>query len=335
MRDSQLQYLACPACAGPLTLRADTREPDGRVATGELACGSCAQAYPIRGGVPRFVPATNYAAGFGLQWNTHSRTQYDSHNGTRISETRFFAQTKWPRELGGEVVLEVGSGSGRFTEQAASTGAMVISVEYSTAVDANYASNGARDNVLIVQADLYDMPLRRAAFDRVVCIGVVQHTPDVERSFRTLTEFVRPGGHLAIDVYKRPRGVRRLLNTKYWVRPLTRTVPPEKLYPMVRRYVTAMWPLARQISRIPAAGRHINWALLVGDYRGTLDLSEEQLREWAILDTFDMLAPAYDTPQDLETVQRWYDDAGFEEVEVHYGYNGIEGRGRRPAVTAA
>ena len=334
MREAHLRFLVCPECAGALALRADVRADD-HVMEGELACPACARVHPIRGGVPRFVPADNYASGFGLQWNTHSRTQYDSHNGTRISETRFFAQTKWPRTLEREAVLEVGSGSGRFTEQAASTGAMVVSVEYSTAVDANFASNGARENVLIVQGDLYAMPLRRASFDRVVCIGVVQHTPDVERSFRALTEFVRPGGHLAIDVYKRPRGIRRLLNTKYWVRPLTRKIPPARLYRSVRRYVNAMWPVARQVSRIPGIGRHLNWALLIGDYRGALALSEEQLREWAILDTFDMLAPAYDSPQDLETVRRWFGEAGFEEIEVHLGYNGIEGRGRRPAGTAS
>ena len=100
---------------------------------------------------------------------------------------------------------------------------------------------------------------------------------------------------------------------------------------MVRGCVNAMWPAARLISRIPAVGRHLNWALLIGDYRGALDLSEDQLREWAILDTFDMLAPAYDTPQDLETVHRWFEAGGFEAIEVHFGYNGIEGRGRRPA----
>ena len=33
--------------------------------------------------------------------------------------------------------------------------------------------------------------------------------------------------------------------------------------------------------------------LLIADYRGILDLSEEQLKEWAILDTFDVLSPMY------------------------------------------
>ena len=330
MNEAHLRYLACPRCSVSLELSDAARDVAGRVVSGTLACSSCAATYPVRGGIPRFVSAANYAAGFGLQWTKHARTQYDSHNGTRISETRFFAETKWPRRLEGELVLEVGSGSGRFTEQAASTGATVISVEYSVAVEANHASNGGRDNLLIIQADLYAMPLHPGVFDRVVCIGVLQHTPDVRRSFETLTRYLRPGGHLAVDVYRRPRGIRRLLNTKYWVRPLTRRIAPARLYAVVRAYVTGMWPLARVISRMPGAGRHINWALLIGDYRGALDLSDSQLREWAVLDTFDMLAPAYDTPQDLDTVRGWFAEAGLDQVEVHPGYNGIEGRGVRP-----
>lgn len=329
MRVEHVALLACPACRGELTL---TGQPSGagQVAEGELGCGPCGAIYPVRGRVPRFVPTANYASGFGLQWNTHARTQYDSFNGTRISESRFFAQTKWPRELRGQVVLEVGSGSGRFTEQAASTGATVVSLEYSSAVDANIAANGDRDNVLVVQADLYRMPLREGSFDRVVCIGVLQHTPDVERAFLTLVRYLKPGGHLAVDVYRRPRGVRRLLNTKYWVRPLTSRVPPAALYALTSRYVKAMWPVARLLARVPLVGRRLNWMLLIGDYQGVLPLGDAQLREWAILDTFDMLAPAYDSPQDRETLERWFVEAGMTDIEVHYGHNGIEGRGTRP-----
>ena len=329
MNRSHVHLLACPECGSGLSIRSSDEGGPDRVLEGELACNGCALTYPVHGGVPRFVPPENYAAGFGFQWNTHARTQYDSFNGTRISETRFFAQTRWPRTMSGELVLEVGSGGGRFTEQIASTGATVVSLEYSAAVEANFAANGHRPNVLIVQADLYRMPLPPASFDRVVCIGVLQHTPDVRKSFLTLPRYLRPGGHLAVDVYRRPRGVRRLFNTRYWVRPLTRRVPPARLYRLTSGYVRAMWPLARQIGRVPVVGRKLNWMLLIGSYHGMYDLSDEQMREWAILDTFDMLAPAYDQPQDVETVRDWFAEAGLEEVEVHPGYNGIEGRGRR------
>jgi len=91
-----------------------------------------------------------------------------------------------------------------------------------------------------------------------------------------------------------------------------------------------MWPIVRVIRRIPRYSRKIIWRLLVLDYHGVYPLSEDLLREWAILDTFDMLSPAYDSPQRIETVRTWFKESGFTDVEVHYGYNGIEGRGTKP-----
>lgn len=330
MHRHHIALLACPDCSHDLRVRESAAT--GELLEGLLRCEGCGATFPVRGGVPRFVPAANYAAGFGLQWKAHARTQLDSHNGTRISETRFFAETRWPRSLTGELVLEVGSGSGRFTEQAASTGATVVSLDYSAAVDANFASNGGRPNVLIVQGDVYAMPVRPGTFDRVVCLGVLQHTPDVKRSFLALLPTLKPGGRLAIDVYRRPRGIRRLFNTRYWVRPVTRGIRPDRLYRWVTKYVHTMWPVARLLGRIPRVGRSLNWMLLISSYHGTYDLDDARMREWAVLDTFDMLSPAFDQPQDLDEVAGWFAEAGLEEVEVHYGYNGIEGRGRAPRV---
>jgi SAM-dependent methyltransferase len=329
MRRAHLCYLVCPDCKNQLELQATVEAPGGRVQTGKLVCHRCQETFPIERYIPRFVARQNYASGFGLEWTLHARTQYDRYTRTAISETRFFDQTRWPRDLSGETVLEVGSGSGRFTEEAAATGAMIVSVEYSFAVEANYASNGSRHNVLMVQADLYQLPLRNESFDRVFCIGVLQHTPDVEGAFRRLPLYLKPGGSLVIDVYRKPSGFRKLLATKYWVRPLTRRMNPERLYRLVRRYISCVWWLARLVSRIPRIGRKLNWILLIADYRGVYPLSEEQLREWAVLDTFDMLAPVYDSPQTIETVRRWFATSHFAQYEVQYGYNGIEARGTR------
>jgi len=185
-----LKLLACPACHEPLSCtQADAGSAPGVITEGRLSCGSCKQEYPVVAGVPRFVPRENYASGFGLEWTKHARTQYDSYSGIPASEERFFGQTGWPKNLAGEMILEVGSGSGRFTEQAARTGATVVSLDYSYAVDANYASNGARKNVLILQADVFAMPFRPKSFDRVFCFGMLQHTPSPSRAFAALTRF--------------------------------------------------------------------------------------------------------------------------------------------------
>ena len=287
---------------------------------GTLACQTCDREFPVVSGIPRFVPRENYASGFGLEWTRHARTQYDSYSGLKVSEQRFFSQTGWPRDLRGEIVLEVGSGSGRFTEQAANTGATVVSLDYSYAVEANHASNGGRSNVLIVQADVFAMPFRAGAFDRVFCFGMLQHTPDPARAFAALPRVLRPGGALCVDIYKATL-IRALLHTKYYVRPFTRSMDPDRLYERVRGWVNFMWPLAALVRQLPR-GYAVNWRLMVADY-SFLGLEGELLKEWSYLDTFDMLAPRYDRPARLGTVKRWAQHAHLTDVSIAYTPHGI------------
>ena len=326
MRHEHIQYLVCPHCSGSLELQHPHYEGDS-IESGELYCAHCHCVYEIVRHIPRFVPETNYAASFGFEWITHSHTQYDSYTGTHISEERFFKETLWPRHLHGQTILEVGCGSGRFTEQAAATGAVVVSMDLSCAVDANYFYNGHKDNVCIVQADIYSMPFPKDFFDNLFCFGVLQHTPDVERAFLNLPQYIKKGGSLVADFY-RYEWWRYFLVTRYWIRPFTKKLPPERLYKLCASYINFVWPLARLVNKLPK-GRYLNRALLISDHGGVLPLSDELLREWAILETFDGLSPAYDNPQTIETVEKWFKKGGLTNIDVAYGYNGIVGRGKK------
>src|SRR5689334_1723713 len=181
---SKLDLLVCNSCkSGALQAREQA-----------LQCTNCGATIPVVRGVPRFVPSDDYASSFGFQWNVHARTQLDSFSGLPISRDRLFATTKWPTKLPGETILEVGSGAGRFTEVLVTTGAAIVSCDLSSAVDANYRNNGANANLLIAQASLLNLPIRARSIDKVICIGVLQHTPDPAQSFTCLAECVRPGG---------------------------------------------------------------------------------------------------------------------------------------------
>src|SRR3954468_13831942 len=107
MRRSHLRHLVCPRCKQDLGLTSDAGVSDP-VETGALVCRGCATSYPITKFIPRFVPNDNYAAGFGFQWNRHYETQYDRYSGARVSEERFFKETRWGHALGGQLLLEAG-----------------------------------------------------------------------------------------------------------------------------------------------------------------------------------------------------------------------------------
>jgi ubiquinone/menaquinone biosynthesis C-methylase UbiE len=319
--------LRCPASGEKLECIPDV-VVDGRIKTGVLR--STSNSYPIVDYIPRFAGSDNYTENFGLEWTLHRRTQYDGTSGHGLSRERFVNETKWPERLTGEIILEVGSGSGRFTEHALETGATVVSFDYSVAVEANYKSNGSHPNLLLVQASVYEMPFAKQSFDRAFCFGVLQHTPDPLKAFQSITPMIKPGGSLAADVYIK-NFARYVLPFKYWVRPLTKGMAPQKLYPIVRRYVDMMWPLAGLIRRIPKIGPSLNWKLLIGDYSQHLtDADDATLKQWAYLDTFDMLSPQYDYPQTVSTFRRWFMESGYSDIDVRTGYNGVEGRGRLP-----
>jgi hypothetical protein len=61
-----------------------------------------------------------------------------------------------------------------------------------------------------------------------------------------------------------------------------------------------------------------------------LGLPEFFNREWALLNIFDIYSPAQDSPQPCSTVRRWFHEAGFEQVSVAGGPNGIVKRRRLP-----
>src|SRR5262245_34536081 len=119
--------------------------------------------------------ARTYVDGFGIQWNQFRRTQLDSFSGTTISRDRLFATTGWPSRLQDDVILEAGSGAGRFTEVLLATGATVVSFDLSDAMWANRANNGSNARLLLLKADIRTLPFRAASFDRVLCLGVLQH----------------------------------------------------------------------------------------------------------------------------------------------------------------
>jgi len=329
MKPEHLKYLVCPRTGRPLQLDESCVLENGRVKQGTLSEPVSGCKYPIADFIPRFVPQENYASNFGLEWNIHGRTQYDETSGFSLSRERFEKETGWGPDLRGENILEVGSGSGRFTRHALETGASVFSCDYSSAVEANYRSNGMHENLLLVQASVYELPFKRDFFDRAFCFGVLQHTPDPRRSFFAILEHLKPGGRVASDIYVKNMG-RWLLQPKYWVRPFTRRIAPGKLYHAVKKYVDAMWPIAKIVRKIPVVGPTINWKLLIADYSKLLPGADDAtLKEWAYLDTFDMLSPMYDMPATLKTFRQWHEEAGLIDVDVRYGFNGLEGRGTK------
>jgi SAM-dependent methyltransferase len=314
MKPDLVARLRCPRSRQPLRVEEAQLGTDG-IDSGWLVSDDGMHRYRIRQGIPRFVPVSNYADNFGLQWNHFSRTQLDSHSGHPISASRFWKATGWSADvLKDRWVLDAGCGAGRFAEVALSAGANVVALDYSSAVDACFNNLKHHPNLHVVQGDLYALPFVPESFSFVYSLGVLQHTPDVARAFAALPPCLAAGGQLCVDYYE--KSLKSRLLPKYWLRPITKRLPKPTLFAGLERLVPGLLRVSRAVGRTPLAGGLLQRLVPVANYDGILPLNETQLREWALLDTFDWLAPAYDHPQTAVTARRWFEQAGLSDVEI-------------------
>jgi SAM-dependent methyltransferase/uncharacterized protein YbaR (Trm112 family) len=221
-----MQWLQCPACHGSLSL--DARQGTGREITeGSLNC-RCGQRFPIIRGVPRFLPEelrhelpkyypefdgcdliaakgegfvrrkadhikSSTLSRFGYEWNYFC--DYDCNNFETFT-------APLPMEFfRGKIGLDVGCGAGRHSKAASERGAEMIAIDLSTAVDAAYLNNAKNEGVHVVQADIYNLPIKENSFDFIFSLGVLHHLPDPQLGYRRLIPLLNEGGALFIWVY--------------------------------------------------------------------------------------------------------------------------------------
>ncbi len=267
----------------------------------------------MRAGIPRFVASEAYASSFGMQWKRFRLEQLDPHSGTTLSERRFRTETGWdPSWLAGRVVLDAGCGAGRLLEVASRDAGLVFGLDYSEAVDAARESLGDRDNIELVQADIYALPFRAASLDGVYCIGVLQHTPSPERALASLPPLVAPGGRIAVTAYERRPFT--LLSGKYLARRIFRRLSSPAKLRLIQLTLPVLFPLTDVLFRLPVFGRVFRFLLPIANYVDEPQLTRRQRYRWALLDTFDMLAPVYDTPQREKDLRRELAAGGIEGI---------------------
>ena len=218
---------------------------------GALRCGACANAFPIRAGIPRFADLAEVAsdkqataANFGWQW------QHFTQEDKRYAEQFLgWIAPVAPEFFRGKVVLEGGCGKGRHTQLAAQWGAEdVVGIDLSVAVETAFAATRSMPNVHIVQADIYHLPLARK-FDYAFSVGVLHHLPDPRGGFLSLASRVKPGGHLTAWIY----GAENNEWIVRWVNPVREQITSR----MDRRVLL-------HLSKVPAAGLYLATKLVYG-----------------------------------------------------------------------
>ncbi len=319
-RRSDWPEWSCPVHRIPLEHHADV-----------LVCPK-QHSFPRRQGIPRFVAGPHYAGGFGAQWKKYKLTQLDSYTGTTITmdrARRSIGEKLWAK-LSHQQILECGCGAGRFTEILIAKSAYVTSVDLSDAVEANQENFPQNRNHRIAQADILQLPFLPQQFDVVVCLGVIQHAPDPEKTIASLYEQVRPGGTLCIDHYT--HDLSWYTKTAPLVRRFFRRLSPDEGIKWSERLVGMLFPLHKLARHFYPAQMVLSRLSPVVCYFNTYPhLSDQLHREWALLDTHDTLTAYYRHVRTRGQISETLERLGLEEIWCQYGGNGVEARGMRPS----
>lgn len=315
-----LDYLICLDCDSelPLQLFFSESHEKNEILSGTLECGHCRRTYPIINGVPRFIASENYSKNFGNQWNRWKSIQIDRLSGHQLSETRFFKDTGWsPEWLQGQLILDAGCGAGRFTDIALKYGAKVIAFDMSHAVDACYDNNKIYgENLGLLQASIYQLPLKKNIVGGLYCMGVIQHTPDPQETMRCLLQYLQPGGRLVYNFYEKDFWP-KLQWIKYALRCFTPHFSEKTLLILTKILVTLFFPITHTLAKIPKL-RLLNHFLPIAASHHP-ELTKMQQYEWTLLDTFDWYSPKYEIRQSYRDVMQLLSDFGLRELEGRAG----------------
>lgn len=333
MKTRLLAFVECPRCGRQdLKLAASSPQvggqPDAELIEGVLSCG-CGAGHPVRGGIPRFLPAELSAEigkiqrTFSLEWENFRAGERNWGQDMDYRRRNFISSMGFDpgssngggqAELKGKLIFDAGCGSGELSiDMAQSLGMEVVALDLAFGIEQAYRRN-TNAGVHFVQGSVLEPPVR-PVFDYVYCAGVLVAVPDARAGFRTIARKLKPGGRCLIWMYHpidrkhHPRDHRKL-----------------KVYDFIRRRVT---------SRLPIAAQRAFYSALVPPYLLKEAVSARLGRDpkgltWheKMQQLVDFFSPVYQHRYTVDEIISWFREEGFENiVPVDRGPYGFAVRG--------
>jgi 2-polyprenyl-3-methyl-5-hydroxy-6-metoxy-1,4-benzoquinol methylase len=263
----------------------------GQIDRGHLRCSACAVSFPIVRGIPRFVSTEGYVASFGRQWTRYAVERLEEDEQTFEVKTGFR-----PGDLSGCTLLDAGCGGGRYSFVAARHGARVIAVDMSRAIDRAAHLCCDFQRVDFLQADLLHLPLAEQVVDLSCSLGVLHHSSDPSRAFRRVAAAVRPGGRLAVWLY------RQNTSSQEWLNDMLRGITTR----MTTAQLEALAVAGAILGSVPIFNRTLN---------KIINFSNHPVWANRVCDTFDWYSPQFQSHHTVAELEQWFRNAGFADLK--------------------
>lgn len=249
------------------------------------------------------IEKSNYSQSFFEEYKKFPKIQLDSFNKLSLNANRLFKNSRWlKKELINKKILEIGSGSGKFTEVLLNTKCNLITTDINDSILINYKNNYNKNflnKVFFIKCDVNQIIFKDEIFDYIVLYGVLQNVSEQKNIIKDSIIKLKKGGKITIDVTKASRFGLHILNPKYFWRNLFKRISPNKTFSFVNYTVPKFIKIDTLLKKkFGFFGRIISKILfpfpLINYY--FLPLSDEIKLKLSILDTFDALASKYDNP---------------------------------------
>lgn len=127
------------------------------------------------------------------------------------------------KDWNNENILEIGMGTGRFTQVLAERCASVSAIDTSQSMieitTNKLDKKGLKDNVKLYNASAFELPFKNSNFDGCISINVFSHLQNYERVIMEISRILKPGGFFIVNFpnllsYFLPYGILVNLNRK-------------------------------------------------------------------------------------------------------------------------
>ncbi len=201
-----VEMMMCPVCTGAMRLSSDWTA---------LRCSNCGRAFTSEGSIPRlFWPtdgdsATDVTAivqSFYEETPFPNYDDVDSPERLRAkAEAGVFARLLDEQIPHGSRILEVGCGTGQLSNfLALKWGRTVFGADMclnSLKLGQAFRERHDISGVAFVQSNLFSPVFKPEGFDLIIANGVLHHTSDPFRAFRTILKCLKRGGFIIVGLY--------------------------------------------------------------------------------------------------------------------------------------